>query len=194
MSNAPIILTLDCDMYPNDPQTPLRALCYLSDFEIQSQLGYIQFPQMFHGINKDDIYSCEYKRIFQTNPMGLDGLLGPNHVGTGCFFNRRAFFGGPSTTYVSPEIPELSPDHAVDKNIQSQPTLELAHKVARCDYENKTQWGFEVVFLFCFPFLAYIVLLNVVSILKLLSCLVSYRKLWIESHFYLEKLNSGCIV
>ena len=31
MTNAPIIPTLDCDMYSNDPQTPLRALCYLLD-------------------------------------------------------------------------------------------------------------------------------------------------------------------
>jgi hypothetical protein len=154
MSNAPIILTLDCDMYPNDPQTPLRALCYLSDSEIQSQLGYVQFPQMFHGINKNDIYACEYKRVFQTNPLGLDGLVGPNYIGIGCFFNRWAFFGGSLATNVSPKIHELSPNHVVDKNIQSQPILELAHKVAGCDYEHKTQWGFEVVFLICFPFLA----------------------------------------
>ena len=144
MTNAPIILTLDCDTYSNDPQTPLRALCYLSDPKIRSKLGYIQFPQKFHGINKNDIYACEYKRVFQINPLGLDGLLGPNYVGTGCFFNRRVFFGGPSTL-ISLEITEIGPYHVVDKPIQSQPIMELAHKVAGCNYENNTKWGFEVI-------------------------------------------------
>ncbi|XP_035543224.1 cellulose synthase-like protein G3 [Juglans regia] len=145
MTNAPIILNLDCDMYSNDPRTPLRALCYLLDPKLMSQLAYVQFPQIFHGINKNDTYSCEYKRIFCCNPLGLDGMLGPSYVGTGCFFNRRAFFGSPSAI-VPPEIPELGPDNVVDKFIQSQPILELAHKVAGCNYEYKTKWGYEVGF------------------------------------------------
>ncbi|KAF5478056.1 hypothetical protein F2P56_004646 [Juglans regia] len=143
MTNAPIILNLDCDMYSNDPRTPLRALCYLLDPKLMSQLAYVQFPQIFHGINKNDTYSCEYKRIFCCNPLGLDGMLGPSYVGTGCFFNRRAFFGSPSAI-VPPEIPELGPDNVVDKFIQSQPILELAHKVAGCNYEYKTKWGYEL--------------------------------------------------
>ncbi|KAG2680811.1 hypothetical protein I3760_11G115400 [Carya illinoinensis] len=147
MTNAPIILNLDCDMYSNDPRTPLRALCYLLDPKLMSQLAYVQFPQIFHGINKNDTYGCEYKRVFFSNPLGLDGMLGPNYVGTGCFFNRRAFFGGPSTI-VPLEIPELGPDSVVDKSmqIQSQSVLELAHKVAGCNYEYKTKWGYEVGF------------------------------------------------
>ncbi|KAB1201130.1 Cellulose synthase-like protein G3 [Morella rubra] len=147
MTNAPIILNIDCDMYSNDPQTPLRALCYLLDPKLKSQLAYVQFPQMFPGINKDDTYSCAYKRPFQINPMGLDGLSGPNYIGTGCFFNRQAFFGGPSTI-TTPEISQLGPHHVVDKPIQSPPTLDLAHKVAGCNYENKTRWGSEVGFMY----------------------------------------------
>ncbi|KAF2543327.1 hypothetical protein F2Q68_00029994 [Brassica cretica] len=45
MTNSPIILTLDCDMYSNNPTTPLHALCYLSDPKINSGLGFVQFPQ-----------------------------------------------------------------------------------------------------------------------------------------------------
>ncbi|XP_040990836.1 cellulose synthase-like protein G3 [Juglans microcarpa x Juglans regia] len=145
MTNAPIILTLDCDMYSNDPQTPLRALCYLLDSELRSQLSYVQFPQIFSGINKDDTYGCEYKRPFQTNPLGLDGLLGPNYIGTGCFFNRQVFFGSPSYI-VPPEISQLGPNHVVNKPIQSRSILEMAHMVAGCNYENNTKWGYEVGF------------------------------------------------
>ncbi|KAL5551587.1 hypothetical protein UlMin_001763 [Ulmus minor] len=143
MSNAPVILTLDCDTYSNDPQTPLRVLCYFSDHELQSKLGYVQFPQRFHGINKNDIYGCELKRLFRINPVGMDGMVGPNYVGTGCFFSRRAFFGGPSAL-VSPEIPELRPDNVVRKPIQSPEVLELAHLVAGCDYEKQAQWGYKI--------------------------------------------------
>ncbi|XVE64658.1 hypothetical protein DITRI_Ditri07aG0118200 [Diplodiscus trichospermus] len=141
MTNAPLILTQDCDMYSSDPQTPLRVLCYLSDPTIQSKLAYIQFSQRFHGPGKNDIYASEHKRLFQINPMGLDGLKGQNYVGTCCFFCRRAFFGGPSTL-VSLEIP----DHMVDKHIKSEEHLSLAHHVADCNYENQTKWGSMIGF------------------------------------------------
>lgn len=147
MTNSPIILTVDCDMYSNDPITPQRVLCYFSDPKVQSQVGYIQFPQRFHGINKNDIYNCEFKRPFVINSMGLDGLRGPSYCGTGCFFNRRVFFGGPSA-FVSPELPELSPFKVVDKPIKSPEVLDLAHLVAGCNYENRTQWGYKVRSLF----------------------------------------------
>jgi hypothetical protein len=151
MTNAPLILTLDCDMYSNDPSTPLRVLCYLLNPHDQSKIGYIQFPQYFKGINKNDTYACEHKRLFQINPMGFDGLAGPNNFGTGCFFRRRVFFGGP-LTLLSPEIPELGPSHVVNKPIQSQPIFELSHKLAGCNYENHTKWGYEVRFI-CYSYL-----------------------------------------
>ncbi|KAG5539498.1 hypothetical protein RHGRI_019893 [Rhododendron griersonianum] len=145
MTNAPIILTLDCDMHSNDPQTPHRVLCYFSDATIRSKVGYIQFPQRFHGLNKNDIYACEFKRLFLIHPVGMDGLAGPNHVGTGCFFSRRVFFGGPSS-FVSPELPELRPDHVVKEPIQAQSILAMAHHVADYKYEDQSNWGSKVGF------------------------------------------------
>ncbi|KAB2620742.1 cellulose synthase-like protein G3 [Pyrus ussuriensis x Pyrus communis] len=143
MTNAPIVLTLDCDMYSNNPETPLRALCYLSDPKLRSKVGYVQFPQRFQGINKTDIYASEFRHLFIINPWGLDGLLGPNYVGTGCFFSRRAFFGGPSEL-LPPEIPQLHPNNVVDKPLQNPEVLELANHVASCNYENNTTWGYKM--------------------------------------------------
>ncbi|XP_021767860.1 cellulose synthase-like protein G3 isoform X1 [Chenopodium quinoa] len=145
MTNAPIVLTLDCDTYSNDPQIIKRALCYFLDPEIRPTLAYLQFPQIFRGLNKGDIYFSEHKRLFQINPLGMDGLYGPNYVGTGCFFQRRAFFGSPSSL-IQPEVPELSPNHVVNKPIRSQEILELAHSVAACNYENKEEWGEKLGF------------------------------------------------
>ncbi|CAN1254515.1 Cellulose synthase-like protein G3 [Linum perenne] len=137
MTNAPIVLTLDCDMSSNDPQTPIRAMCYFCDPKLGPEnSAYLQFPQSYHGINKNDIYAGEFQRLFRIQAMGFDGLRGPNHVGTGCFFRRRVFFGGPSTP-VTPEV-------LVNKSIQSKSVLELADKVAGCTYENKTSWGYKM--------------------------------------------------
>ncbi|KAL1194842.1 Cellulose synthase-like protein G3 [Cardamine amara subsp. amara] len=145
MTNSPVILTLDCDMYSNDPTTPVRALCYLTDPEIISGLAYVQFPQKFEGVSKNDIYACEFKRLFDINMIGFDGLMGPNYVGTGCFFNRRAFYGPPSN-FVLPEIDELRPNRIVDKPIEAQNVLILAHDVAGCNYEHNTNWGSKIGF------------------------------------------------
>ncbi|XP_031125720.1 cellulose synthase-like protein G2 [Ipomoea triloba] len=147
MTNAPIILTLDCDMYSNDPSTPKRALCYFMDRSVRPNLGYIQFPQRFHGLNEADIYASEHKHIFQINTMGMDGFSGPNYYGTGCFFWRRTFFGGP-LTFVRPEIEELGPDYVVTKPIMAPEMLELAHNVARCNYEDQSDsgWGYKMGF------------------------------------------------
>ncbi|KAA3460065.1 cellulose synthase-like protein G3 [Gossypium australe] len=145
MTNAPVILTLDCDMYSNDPTTPLRALCYILDPEMQSNLGYVQFPQEYHGLNKSDIYACEHKRLFKVHPVGYDGLSGPNYLGTGCFFRRRALFGSPSTL-ILPEIDGLCPDCVVNQPLTAPSVLELAHHVAGCNYENQTKWGSKIGF------------------------------------------------
>lgn len=143
MTNAPIILTLDCDMYSNDPQTPLRVLCYFMGPEAQPNLAYVQFPQIFNGISENDIYACEYKFLCQINTKGYDGLLGPSYIGTCCFIRRRACFGGPSSLE-SLEIPEIGPDYIPNRPINSKEVLKLAHHVSGCNYENKTNWGSKV--------------------------------------------------
>ncbi|CAN0840909.1 Cellulose synthase-like protein G3 [Linum grandiflorum] len=146
MTNAPIILTLDCDMYSNDPRTPLRTMCYFCDPKLGLEnSAYVQFPQKYRGINKNDIYAGEYARLFVIQAMGFDGLCGPNHVGTGCFFRRRVFFGGPLNP-VPVEIPDLEPDHVVRDSVQSDSVLGLADEVSSCDYENRTGWGSKIGF------------------------------------------------
>ncbi|OMP02893.1 Cellulose synthase [Corchorus olitorius] len=72
---------------------------------------------------------------------GALNALGPNYVGSGCFFQRRVFFGGPSEM-VPPEFDELNSNNVVDKPIKSEEILEFAHHVAGCNYENQTKWGY----------------------------------------------------
>ncbi|XP_024993915.1 cellulose synthase-like protein G2 [Cynara cardunculus var. scolymus] len=135
ITNAPIVLTVDCDMYSNDPKTPLKALCYFLNPSIDSDnIAFLQFPQIFQGINQDDIYGAEFKFIFQINMTGFDGLLGPSHVGTGCFFRRRAFYGNPSSqTLEQTRIQSIRSD-----------MLSRCHEVAKSNFEAQTKWGYEL--------------------------------------------------
>ncbi|KAI4302910.1 hypothetical protein MLD38_038603 [Melastoma candidum] len=145
MTNAPVILTLDCDMRSNDPGTLLRALCYVCepDPDVRSKLGYIQFPQRYDGINEGDIYAGEFRRLFQINPMGMKD--GPSYVGTGCFFLRRCLFGPPGAP-VMPEIPVVGPDHMVVGSVRSKEVLASATRVSTCNYEENTNWGSKMGF------------------------------------------------
>lgn len=143
MSNAPIILTLDCDMISNDPSTPLKMLCYFMDTSLKHSLAFVQFPGQHPGVNKADIYASEFRRMNYINPEGLNGLLGPEYFGSGTFFNRRAFFGGPSAM-IHPGDPKLSLDHVVENPIHDQAILEQAHLAANCDNEDDSKWGSKV--------------------------------------------------
>ncbi|WOL03033.1 cellulose synthase-like protein G3 isoform X2 [Canna indica] len=134
MSNAPLILTLDCDTYSNDPRSPIHALCYFLDPDMSSDLAFVQFPQIFQGLNKNDIYACEVKRLYTINPRGKDGVGGPNYVGTGCYFLRRALQG---STLSSPKT---------NASFSSDFTLKKAHEAASCAYEAGSKWGSSIGF------------------------------------------------
>lgn len=138
MTKAPLILTLDCDMYSNDPQTPQRILCYFCDPSIKCKLGFVQFPQRYHGLNEDDIYGGDNVRIFRVLPSGLDGLGGPDNCGTGCFFNRWAFFGSPSSIT---SLVHTEDSHTGNMAISSVSIVELACHAVSCNYEYNTNWG-----------------------------------------------------
>ncbi|KAJ9550097.1 hypothetical protein OSB04_022640 [Centaurea solstitialis] len=128
MSNSPIILVLDCDMYSNDPQTPLRALCYFMDPNADPRLGFVQFPQRFTGINENDIYASEFKYETQILSLGMDGLLGTQFMGTGAFLKRHVITG------------------SVPISVSGQEVLKSAHQVASCNYEDNTKWGSKIGF------------------------------------------------
>lgn len=53
MTNAPFLLNVDCDMFVNNPQVVLHAMCLLLGAE-ERESGFVQFPQMFYGSLKDD--------------------------------------------------------------------------------------------------------------------------------------------
>lgn len=72
MSNAPFILTLDCDMHTNNCEALRQAMCFFLDPKTGHQFAYVQFPQTFHGITKNDLYANILKTIFQVSIHTFD--------------------------------------------------------------------------------------------------------------------------
>lgn len=54
MTNAPYMLNVDCDMFASNPQIVLHAVCMMLGFEHQSDCAFVQCPQIFYDVPKDD--------------------------------------------------------------------------------------------------------------------------------------------
>ncbi|RZC73627.1 hypothetical protein C5167_049107 [Papaver somniferum] len=93
LTNAPFMLNLDCDHYLNNSKAVREAMCFLMDPQIGRKVCFVQFPQRFDGIDRNDRYANRNTVFFDINMKGLDGLQGPVYVGTGCVFKRQALYG-----------------------------------------------------------------------------------------------------
>ncbi|KAJ8565619.1 hypothetical protein K7X08_008195 [Anisodus acutangulus] len=93
LTNGPFMLNLDCDHYINNSKALREAMCFLMDPNLGKYVCYVQFPQRFDGIDRNDRYANRNTVFFDINLRGLDGIQGPVYVGTGCVFNRTALYG-----------------------------------------------------------------------------------------------------
>lgn len=51
------MLNVDCDMYSNNSNSVRDALCFFMDEEKGREIAFVQFPQNFENITKNEIYS-----------------------------------------------------------------------------------------------------------------------------------------
>ncbi|KAG5612569.1 hypothetical protein H5410_023850 [Solanum commersonii] len=93
LTNAPYLLNLDCDHYINNSKAIREAMCFMMDPMLGKTVCYVQFPQRFDGIDRNDRYANRNTVFFDINMKGLDGIQGPIYVGTGCVFRRQALYG-----------------------------------------------------------------------------------------------------
>ncbi|XP_062212779.1 probable cellulose synthase A catalytic subunit 2 [UDP-forming] isoform X2 [Phragmites australis] len=93
LTNGQYLLNLDCDHYINNSKALREAMCFLMDPNLGRNVCYVQFPQRFDGIDRNDRYANRNTVFFDINLRGLDGIQGPVYVGTGCVFNRTALYG-----------------------------------------------------------------------------------------------------
>ncbi|KAF0893831.1 hypothetical protein E2562_029714 [Oryza meyeriana var. granulata] len=170
MTNAPIMLNVDCDMFANNPQVVLHAMCLLLGFDDEIFSGFAQVPQKFYDGLKDDPFGNQLEVIFKKLGNGVAGLQGMFYAGTGCFHRRKVIYGmtpdsigtGREGTTGSRSSKELqfkfgsseelkeSARNIISGNLTTEPIvdissrIEVAKEVAACYYENGTRWGQEV--------------------------------------------------
>ncbi|XP_073103250.1 cellulose synthase-like protein E6 isoform X1 [Elaeis guineensis] len=140
ISNGAVILNVDCDMYSNNSETIKDALCFFMDEEKGHEIAYVQLPQLFNNITKNDIYGSLLALVFKVDFHGLDGYGGPLYVGSGCFHRRDCLCGKQFNGTCKAAI------QVKDRNMEaSVSTLEeRAKSLITCTYEDNTEWGKEM--------------------------------------------------
>ncbi|RVW33638.1 Cellulose synthase-like protein E6 [Vitis vinifera] len=138
ISNGEIILNVDCDMYSNNSESVRDALCFFMDEESGHEIAYVQFPQCFNNITKNDLYA----NSLNVELAGFDSNGGPSYIGTGCFHRRETLCGKKYSEECEREQTTRNNNERIEENAS---VLEETCKVlASCSYEDYTQWGKEM--------------------------------------------------
>ncbi|XP_056162140.1 cellulose synthase-like protein E1 isoform X2 [Syzygium oleosum] len=140
ISSGRIILNVDCDMYSNNSESIRDALCFLMDEERGDEIAYVQFPQNFENVTKNEQYSSSLRVISEVEFHGLDGQGGVLYIGSGCFHRRDTLCGKKIGREV---ITRWSENSGIDPNGGIYKPEELK-KLASCSYEENTEWGREM--------------------------------------------------
>ncbi|KAF5466004.1 hypothetical protein F2P56_015963 [Juglans regia] len=165
ISNSPYILVLDCDVYCNDPTSARKAMCFHLDSKISNSLAFVQFPQRFHNISKNDIYDSQLRSIYSVLWEGVDGLKGPILSGSGFYIKRVSLYGSTvdEVQFADMDLEELKRSYGSSNEviksvrqiykpnvINDQRSLQKVTQLlaASCSYETDTKWGKEVGFLY----------------------------------------------
>ncbi|PPD82156.1 hypothetical protein GOBAR_DD20916 [Gossypium barbadense] len=141
ITNAPIILNVDCDMYSNNSNTIKSSLCIFMDEEKGDEIGYVQFPQCFYNLTKNEIYGSSLRVMLQLEVLGFDANGGPSYMGSGCFHRRETLCGKKYEKNYKVDWKKIN-----DKKVnESASFLEETCKVlASCTFEHNTPWGKEM--------------------------------------------------
>ncbi|KAJ4758031.1 hypothetical protein LUZ62_068406 [Rhynchospora pubera] len=140
ISNGALILNVDCDMYSNNSETIKDALCFFMDEEKGHEVAFIQLPQHFNNVTKNDLYGNSILSISEIDFHGLDGYGGPLYIGSGCYHRRESLLGKKYDQTHKLELVARERDY----KSTSLDLEERAKNLITCAFEDNTQWGNEV--------------------------------------------------
>jgi cellulose synthase-like protein len=92
VSNGPFVVDLECDHYVYNSQAFREAMCFMMDRGADN-VAFIQFPHRFEGVDPSDRYANHNRVFFDVNMRALDGIQGPEYLGTCCMFRRISLYG-----------------------------------------------------------------------------------------------------
>ncbi|KAI4306231.1 hypothetical protein L6164_029523 [Bauhinia variegata] len=138
ISNGDIILNVDCDMYSNNSQSLRGALCFFMDEEKGHEIAYVQCPQDFENVTKNDLYGSALSVIFLVELPSADGYGGPLYCGSGCFHRRESL-----------SVRKFSDQYKKNWKTENGQVIETSldeleeksKALASCVYEENTLWG-----------------------------------------------------
>ncbi|KAL6844816.1 hypothetical protein ACP4OV_025475 [Aristida adscensionis] len=141
ISNSPIIMNVDCDMYSNNSDSIRDVLCFFLDEAMGHKIGFVQYPQNYNNMTTNNIYGNSLNVINQVEMTGLDSVGGPLYIGTGCFHRREVLCGRRFTKNYKEDW-----DGGIKGKTQQSINQieEKAKSLATCAYEHNTQWGNEI--------------------------------------------------
>ncbi|KAF7073011.1 hypothetical protein CFC21_078070 [Triticum aestivum] len=148
ISNSPIIMNVDCDMYSNNCDTIRDALCFFLDEEMGHKIGFVQFPQNYNNLTKNNIYGNSHQVTNQVLMGGMDSVGGPMYVGTGCFHRREILCGRRFTEDYKEDWNGGIKDKTQESIVEIE---EKAKSLAASTYEHDTQWGDEIGIKYGYP-------------------------------------------
>ncbi|KAJ4799271.1 Cellulose synthase family protein [Rhynchospora pubera] len=141
ISNGPIILNVDCDMYSNNSDSIRDALCFFLDEEKGCDIAFVQYPQNYNNMTKNDTYGNSLSVMNEVDLCGFDSWGGPPYIGTGCFHRRESLCGMKHTKDYKEDWNRGSERNPPDDIRKLE---EKAESLATCTYELNTLWGHEV--------------------------------------------------
>ncbi|XP_028785454.1 cellulose synthase-like protein E1 [Neltuma alba] len=145
ISNGKIILNVDCDMASNSSESVRDALCFFMDEEKGHEIAFVQFPQNFVGVTKNDLYANHMQVFNKLEAHGSDGCGGSLYIGTGSFHRRDILCGrkfndqhNTINDWNNDDDDQLIMEESLQKQEQESKPL------ASCTYEQNTLWGSEM--------------------------------------------------
>ncbi|KAL7000061.1 hypothetical protein U1Q18_001210, partial [Sarracenia purpurea var. burkii] len=167
MTNAPFMMNVDRDMYVNNPQVILHAMCLFLGVNNERNCTFVQFPQFFYDGLKDDPFGKQLVVLHEYLGRGIAGIQGPMYGGTGCFHRRKVIYSlSPDNQEINRKLSKEASLKAFGSSMEftksaahilsgsmtsSSPhphhllnSADTAYQVAGCRYEYGTQWGREV--------------------------------------------------
>ncbi|KAK1439816.1 hypothetical protein QVD17_05638 [Tagetes erecta] len=169
MTNAPLMLNVDCDMYANNPQVFLHAMCMVFGFKNEDNIAFFQFPQAFYDGLKDDPFGNQLAHLYYVI-NGIASIQGTVYAGSNCFHRRKVIYGSSPNDRLKSDIMSnedlhkvfgksvelresaariLSESNSKNEN-RNRPSnlIDAAVRVASSSYEYGTSWGTQVGWLY----------------------------------------------
>ena len=94
ISNGSIILNVDCDMYSNNSESVRDSLCFLMDDEKGHEFAFVQFPQFYNNLTRNDLYGNCFRVINEVGHLErveYSLLLGLEEMGDSLMILLLAF-------------------------------------------------------------------------------------------------------